>query len=83
MMFNYVEIIGIAASFIILISMSFKSLSLKGNIMMRIFNLIGSIVFVVYGMILPAYSTAFLNIAVSIINIYHLVKMVKQYHKDS
>ena len=73
-----IELIGISATVLILFSMMFKTTTLKGDIRMRILNLIGSIIFTVYGCLLPALSTAILNSALIIINTYHLVTLVKE-----
>jgi len=77
-----VESIGIIATAFILISMCFKTTSIKGSILMRILNIVGSSIFVVYGIILPAISTAVLNGALIIINVYHLVLLLKGNKKN-
>lgn len=66
------EIIGIIASVILIVAMSFRSTTPKKNILMRAINIIGSILFVVYGFLIPAYSTAGLNIAIIIVNIVYI-----------
>lgn len=66
------EIIGIIASIILIVAMSFRSTTPKKNILMRAINIIGSILFVVYGFLIPAYSTAGLNIAIIIVNIVYI-----------
>ena len=76
-----IELIGIASTILILFSMLFKTTTLKGDIRMRALNLAGSIVFVVYGCLLPAISTAILNGALVIINTYHLVMLIKESKK--
>jgi len=76
-----IEIIGIVATVMILISMSFKTTTLKGSIIMRITNIIGSIVFTVYGALLPAISTAILNALLVIINTYHLIVLINENKK--
>ena len=58
------EIIGIIAT--TLIAMSFLSNNLKT---IRILNTIGSIMMIIYGYLLNAYSTIILNIIVILINI--------------
>lgn len=73
-----IEVIGICATVLILFSMMFKTTTLKGDIRMRILNLIGSIIFTVYGCLLPALSTAILNGALIIINTYHLATLIKE-----
>ena len=76
-----VEIIGIVATVIILFSMSFKTTTLKGSMIMRVTNIIGSIVFTVYGALLPAISTAILTALLVIINAYHLIVLIKENKK--
>lgn len=48
---------------------------------MRILNLIGSAVFVLYGILLPAISTAILNLGLVIVNAYHLIILLKENKK--
>ena len=79
----YIELIGIIASALILISMLIKSTSKKGNLIMRIINLLGSLVFVVYGFLIPAYSTAIMNIALTVVNAVYIVQIVKDMQKSN
>ena len=72
-----IELIGIAATSLILFSMLFKTTTIKGDIRMRVLNLIGSIIFTVYGCLLPALSTAILNGILIFINLYHLILLIK------
>ena len=76
------EIIGIIATLLVLASMCFKTTSYKGSLCMRILNIIGSAVFVVYGFMLPAISTAVLNIALIVVNLYHTIILIKNHKKD-
>ena len=76
------EIIGIFATLLILASMLFPTLSYKGSFWMRVLNVLGSIVFVIYGILLPAISTAVLNGVLIIVNSVHLYKLVKD-HKQT
>lgn len=48
---------------------------------MRIFNTIGSFIFILYGICLPAVATAFMNCAVSVVNIFYIVKEYKTHNK--
>ena len=73
----YVELVGILGSLLVLAAMTVKSTTTKGNIAMRSIYLIGSLIFVVYGLIIPAYSTAALNIAATIVNAIFIVRMLK------
>ena len=73
-----IEAVGISASVMILISMLFKTTSVKGSIVMRALNIVGSVIFTIYGCILPAISTAVLNAALVIVNVYHLILLLKE-----
>ena len=74
---NWIEILGIVATLFIVVSMSCKTLSKKWSIIMRVTNIIGSILFVIYGSLLPAISTAILNGVLIIINSVHLINLIK------
>ena len=78
-----IEIIGILATILILASMSFKTTSIKWSLWMRALNIAGSVVFVVYGLLLPAYSTAVLNAILVFVNTYHLIILLKERNKKS
>ena len=76
-----VEILGIVASILIAISMLAKADTLRSKLFMRILNCFGSLAFVVYGLILPAYATAFLNLILVVINIYYIIQFIKEYKR--
>ena len=71
-----VEVVGILATLLVFAGMSFKTTTIKGSVWMRTLNIVGSIVFVVYGCLVPAYSTAILNACLVGVNIYHLVLLL-------
>lgn len=80
---NVIEILGVIASILILISMCFNSSSYIGSLLMRIFNLIGSIILTVYGSLIQAFSVVFLNGILVLVNIYYLINLiVKNYKKN-
>ena len=56
--------------------------SYKSTVIMRLTNLIGSVIFVVYGCLPPAYSTALMNGMLILINTYHLIKVVLEHKKQ-
>ena len=72
-----VEIIGLFASTFILLSMTVSSNSRKGNLTMRILNLVGSVIFIAYGLLIPAYSTALMNCITAIINTVYICKLTR------
>ena len=77
------ELVGMSGSILIAISMMFKTTTDKGVKWLRIFNLLGSIVFVVYGIMLPAYSTIILNAVCVVLNIVGLVKICQKIRKEN
>ncbi len=73
-----IEAIGYVGSALVLVSMLMTSV-----VRLRIINLIGSIIFAGYAIAIGSYPTAIMNIALAIINIYHLYKIFneqKSYH---
>ena len=76
------ELVGMSGSVLIAISMMFKTTTDKGVKWLRIFNLLGSIVFVVYGIMLPAYSTIILNLVCVVLNVKGLVNIIQKIRKS-
>ena len=72
------EVIGISASTIILISMLFKTSSAKGSLIMRLINAFGSIVFVVYAILISSISTMVLNGGLIIVHAYYITTLIKE-----
>lgn len=66
-----VEIIGIAASVFVLIS--FLS---NGEMKIRLVNIIGATLFIIYGVLINSFSVWFLNGILFIVHCYKLLKMV-------
>ena len=64
------EIIGYIGSALVLISFMMVSVY-----KLRIVNMLGSLVCVVYGLLIGAYPTVVMNVALVCINIYYLLKM--------
>ena len=83
MIMPHVEIIGILGSILVLLAMTVKSSTTKGNITMRIINIVGSVIFVVYGFMISAYSTAFMNIAATLVNGFFIYKLVSAIDKET
>lgn len=70
---NGVEIFGYLGSFLVALSLT------MGNMFwLRVFNLAGAIIFVVYGMIIKSYPVVALNLFLTFVNIYHLYKLNQQ-----
>lgn len=64
-----IEILGTIASAIVLLSFL-----MKGEFNIRLVNIIGAIVFVIYGILINAFSVWFLNGALCFIHVYKLFK---------
>ena len=71
------EWLGIIASAFIL-----ASFLTTNQIKTRIINSVGCVVFVIYGLMLPAYSTAFMNMAMLVVHIIFLTKHFIKRHKE-
>ena len=78
-----IELFGVIASLLIIISLLFKTNTYEGALALRVLNTVGSLVFVVYGVYLLAYSTIFLNVVAVVINVYQAVKMKKDYQSTN
>ena len=72
-----IEFIGILAGIFVLISLVFRSATRKTKILMRILNSIGAVLFIIYGVLLPAYSTAIINACILVVNIYNVCALFK------
>lgn len=68
---NWIEWIGYAASIMIGISMFMKDM-----VKLRFINLIGSLLFVIYGFIIKAYPVAIVNLVIVFVNIYYIYKIL-------
>ncbi len=68
-----VDLIGYVASFIILVSLLMSSVK-----KLRLINLVGAIIFGVYGFMIVSYPTAVMNLGIAVIDIYYLVKMYQE-----
>lgn len=64
---NWYEWIGYAASLIVLISLIMSSVK-----RLRWINMIGSLIFSIYGILISSYPVALMNLGIVIVNIYYL-----------
>lgn len=62
------EAIGLVGGFIVMLSYFYTGKKL------RIVNVIGSVIFVVYGIMLKAYSLILLNVVATIVHLYYIMK---------
>lgn len=70
------EVLGLAASVLILLS-----IAVRGEKKIRQLNIVGSALFVIYGIIIHSYSIILLDAGGVVINIYHLNKIKKEANK--
>lgn len=71
------EALGIFASGFVLLSMTVKSDSKRGNIRMRVLNLTGSVLMILYGFWIGSFSTVFLNVICLLTHVYYLMRLIK------
>ncbi|MCZ4694822.1 hypothetical protein DWB61_12380 [Ancylomarina euxinus] len=73
---SYLEWLGYAASIIVFVSLSMTSI-----VKLRWYNMLGAMLFALYGFLIGSYPVAFMNFLIVCTNIYYLVKMNK--HKEN
>ena len=66
---NWIEIIGLVASLIVL-----GSFLMKDILIIRLVNITGAIVFVVYGILIDAFATWFVNAALILVHVFYIIK---------
>ena len=67
------ELLGIIGTICILIAFL-----QKGELKIRMFDLLGAFLFVVYGISIASFSTVLLNVALIIIQIIFIIKLLKE-----
>lgn len=70
----FTESFGLIGSLLVIFSMMIKSNTPKRNIQMRVINAIACLFLVIYGCLVPAYSTAILNSFCFLVHIYHIIR---------
>ena len=76
-------IVGLVASLIVLVSMCFYTSRRKGDLLLRSWNLVGSILSVIYGIILgpEGFGMIILNGTLVVVNLYYLIKIWSEKNK--
>lgn len=71
-----VAIVGLLASIIVLVSMCFNTRTQRGEFLMRVLNFIGSVISVIYGIVLgpTGFGVIILNGPLVFINLIYLFK---------
>lgn len=67
------EMLGYAASVIVAVSFVVGDVRL-----LRVFNSIGAVGFVIYGLLIGSYPVALLNGFIVIVNLYHIIKLLRE-----
>jgi hypothetical protein len=75
MLLNQIEIIGYLGSILVAVSLMMKSI-----LRLRVINLIGSLFFTIYGILLGAIPVVVLNGLIVCIDVYYLIQMRGQRH---
>lgn len=71
------ELIGVIATLFIVVAFS-----LNGELKIRLFDLVGAILFVVYGVLIKSFSTVLLNAILVAIQLYKIYNLRKVNHED-
>lgn len=66
------ELFGYLGSFLVALS-----LTMGDMFWLRVFNLAGALIFVVYGFIIKSYPVAFLNLFITLANVYYLNQLMQ------
>lgn len=69
---NPVEIIGLVATLVLVISQIHRNV-----LILRAINILGSAIFVVYAALLPAWSTLALNAIMIVINTWQVIRLLR------
>jgi len=78
MTFNLIECVGYAASLFVAISFLVKKIKL-----IRLINIVGCVLFIIYGLIIDAYPIVFMNVLIVIIHLYHLKKLSQEKYRQN
>lgn len=76
-----IEVIGMIATVLLVISMMVNTMNPKTVIIMRAINAVASIGFIIYGVLLSAYSTTISNTFILFVDIWYLYKNIVEYKK--
>jgi hypothetical protein len=71
------DFIGYAASVLVAVSLLFSSM-----LRLRLLNLAGSAVFIVYGLLIEAYPVALTNTFIFGVNVWHIIRLMKNKKKE-
>ena len=67
------EVIGIIGTLVILLAFV-----MNGEVKIRLFDLLGAVLFIIYGITISSFSTILLNVALVIVQLFKLNKLRKE-----
>lgn len=70
---NWIEVIGVVASLMVLASFLMKDI-----LVVRLVNIVGAIIFIVYGILIGAFATWFVNAALIVVHVIYIIKDLKE-----
>ena len=76
---NYIEILGIIASILIVLSALSKTTTFTGTIWLRSMNIVGSIAFILYGNFGNAFASMLCNVVMLINSIIYLIVEIRSH----
>lgn len=77
------ECLGIFATILLILSMTFNCKSVKAQLLMRAFNGLASILFVIYSIKFLAYSTMISNTIILVLDVYYFINIIKTTRSNS
>lgn len=69
----YIELIGYLGSFLVVVSMLMTSIT-----KLRVVNMTGSVISIIYALVIGSFPIALMNICLLIINTYNIIKLKRQ-----
>ena len=77
-----IEILGLISTIMLIISMAWRNNSSRNIVIMRTFNAVSCIGFIIYSIFLSAYSTILSNSIILLIDIWYLTIELNKYRKE-
>lgn len=75
---NNVEVLGLLATLLVVVSFLFQSV-----VLIRVVNMIGAVLFVAYGLLIHSPSVAIVNMVVIVVQVLQLVKLWRKARNDN
>ena len=75
---NNVEVLGLLATLLVVVSFLFQSV-----VLIRVVNMLGAVLFVAYGLLIHSPSVAIVNMVVIVVQVLQLVKLWRKARNDN